>query len=298
MTEYFTEHESAQAVIARLQQCDDPRFQQIMTSAIHHLHAFVKEVKPSMHEWRQAIDFLTRTGQMCDDKRQEWILASDTLGVSMLVETINHPASDGRTEATVLGPFHVADAPLLAMGDDICQDHKGLPCVVSGQILDLDGAPIEGAMLDIWQTNNDGFYDVQQPDMQPPMNLRGRFLTGADGRYHFRTIKPISYPVPTDGPVGAMLTRMGRHPYRPAHIHFIVTHDSHEPLVTHIFANGDPYLQSDAVFGVKKNLIVDFQDEDDPQLAAKLCVNTPFCRARFDVRLAPKPRGEPAKSLT
>lgn len=255
---YFTEENSEEAVIARLEKCGDPRFRQVMESAIRHLHGFVKDVQPTMDEWMQAIQFLTATGQKCDDKRQEWILASDTLGVSMLVETINNRAENGATEATVLGPFHVDGAPELAMGDDIVKDGKGEPCVVSGVVRSTDGTVIENAVLDVWQTNGDGFYDVQQPDEQPEMNLRGKFTTGADGTYTFRTVKPVSYPVPTDGPVGAMLEHMGRHPYRPAHIHFIVTAPGHQPLVTHIFLKGDPYLESDAVFGVKEELIVDF----------------------------------------
>ena len=175
MSKYFTEEDSAEAVIARLKNCADPRFKQIMESVIRHLHGFVKEVEPTMEEWIQAIQFLTTTGQMCDDKRQEWILASDTLGVSMLVETINHRARDGRTEATVLGPFHVDGVPSLEMGANICLDGKGEPCVVSGKVLALDGNPIDGAVLDIWQTNGDGFYDVQQPGVQPDINLRGKF---------------------------------------------------------------------------------------------------------------------------
>jgi len=262
MASYFTEDNSADAVIARLDANADPRFRQIMEAAIRHLHGFVKEVEPTMEEWMTAIQFLTATGQMCDDKRQEWILASDTLGVSMLVETINHRAHDGRTEATVLGPFHVDGAATLAMGANIARDDAGEPCVVAGQVRDRDGNPVEGAVLDVWQTNGAGFYDVQQPDEQPEMNMRGKFVTGADGRYEFRTVKPVSYPVPTDGPVGRMLDAMGRHAYRPAHIHFIVSAPGYEPVVTHIFVEGDPYIESDAVFGVKESLIVPFTQAD------------------------------------
>ena len=286
MSRYFTEENSAETVISRLETCPDPRFRQVMESAVRHLHAFVKEVEPSIEEWRQAIDFLTATGQMCDDRRQEWILLSDTLGVSMLLETINHRARDGRTEATVLGPFHVEGVGVEEMGFDICRDGKGEPCVVSGRVADAGGRPIEGAVLDVWQTNGDGRYDVQQPDEQPENNMRGKFVTGADGRYWFRTTKPVSYPVPTDGPVGRMLDATGRHARRPAHIHFIVTAKGFEPVVTHIFVRGDPYIDSDAVFGVKESLIVPFELEEDAGRAREAGVRAPFWTAEFDFALA------------
>lgn len=286
MSRYFTEENSAETVISRLESCPDPRFRQVMESAVRHLHAFVKEVEPSIEEWRQAIDFLTATGQMCDDRRQEWILLSDTLGVSMLLETINHRARDGRTEATVLGPFHVEGVGVEAMGFDICRDGKGEPCVVSGRVADAGGRPIEGAVLDVWQTNGDGRYDVQQPDEQPEHNMRGKFVTGADGRYWFRTTKPVSYPVPTDGPVGRMLDATGRHARRPAHIHFIVTAEGFEPVVTHIFVRGDPWIDSDAVFGVKESLIVPFELEEDVGRAREAGVHAPFWTAGFDFALA------------
>lgn len=258
MSRLFSEAESAEAVIDRMSTCTDARFKEVMAAAVRHLHAFVKEVEPTMDEWMRAIEFLTEVGRTCGEKRQEWILASDTLGVSMLVETINHRSRDGSTEATVLGPFHVAGAPRLEMGADLRKDMAGEPCAVSGRVLDTGGRPVAGAVLDVWQTNGDGFYDVQQPGRQPEMNLRGRFETGPDGRYHFRTVKPVSYPIPTDGPVGAMLGRMGRHAYRPAHIHFIVEAPGFRRLVTHIFAEGDEYLDSDAVFGVKPSLVAPF----------------------------------------
>ena len=260
---YFSEDRSEEAVISRLAPSADARFRQIMEAAVRHLHGFVKEVEPTMEEWEQAIRFLTATGQMCDDKRQEWILASDTLGVSMLIDAINHRRPGGATENTVLGPFHVSDAPKRALGDSICQDGKGETCIVSGTVTDEAGRPISGARLDVWQTNADGFYDVQQPGEQPAFNMRGIFETGADGHYHFRTVKPLPYSIPTDGPVGKMLEAMGRHAMRPAHIHFIVSAPGYETLVTHIFVKGDPYLETDAVFGVKEGLIVDFEKTGD-----------------------------------
>lgn len=263
MYSLFSEQQSENAVIERLQQCKDDRFKTIMTSAIKHLHGFVKEVEPTMEEWMAAIQFLTATGQMCDDKRQEWILASDTLGVSMLLETLNHRSEDGSTEATVLGPFHVEGAPDHEMGDSICLDGKGVMGEIRGHVLDTNGKPIEHAVLDIWQANEEGFYDVQQPEIQPDMNMRGKFRTSADGSFRFITSKPKSYPVPADGPVGKMLTKMGRHSYRPGHTHFIVSADGFETLITHIFVEGDEYLDSDAVFGVKESLIVPFVDKGD-----------------------------------
>ncbi len=289
---FFTEAGSEAAVLARLAECRNPRLTQVMTSAVHHLHAFVKEVEPSMEEWMQAIQFLTRTGQICDDKRQEWILLSDTLGVSMLVETINHRATAGATEQTVLGPFHVTGAPVLPLGSNICRDGKGAPCVVRGRVLGVDGQPIAGALLDVWQTSEDGFYDIQQPGIQPEGNLRGRFHSAADGSYWFVTVKPCSYPIPTDGPVGALLAGMGRHPYRPAHIHLIASAEGFEPVTTHIFVKGDPYLESDAVFGVKESLIREFVEVADPAAAAPWGVTAPFWTTEFDVRL--KPAAAPA----
>jgi len=239
----------------------------VMESAVTHLHAFVKEVEPTMEEWFQAIMYLTETGQMCDDKRQEWILTSDTLGVSMLVDAINHRRPAGATENTVLGPFHVGGAPELPMGANICRDGKGAPCRVSGRITDEAGNPVAGARVDVWQTNDDGFYDVQQPGEQPDMNMRGLFTTGADGSYAYQTVKPLPYSIPTDGPVGKMLSAMGRHGMRPAHIHYIVEAEGYETLVTHIFVSGDPYLESDSVFGVKDSLIVEFAADGDGWVA-------------------------------
>ena len=270
---YFTEETSEDQVLSRLAPDVDPRFREVMQSAVRHLHAFVKEVEPTMAEWERAIGFLTATGQICDDKRQEWILASDTLGVSMLVDAINHRRPGGATENTVLGPFHVSGAPARANGDTICLDGKGAPCFVSGRVTDEAGEPVAGAKVDVWQTNDDGFYDVQQPGQQPDMNMRGLFTTDADGRYRFVTVKPLPYSIPTDGPVGGLLVAMGRHAMRPAHIHFIVAAPGFETLVTHIFPEGDPYLDSDAVFGVKDSLIVPFVEDG----AAT--------RASFDIRL-------------
>ncbi len=259
MTHYFSEAASAEVVNGRMSDTADPRMQEIMSSLVRHLHAFIKDVELTTPEWEAAIAFLTETGHMCSDTRQEFILLSDTLGVSMLVDAINHRRPDGATENTVFGPFHVEGAPERAMGDTISLDGKGESCTFEGRVLDLDGNPIEGAIIDVWSDNADGYYDVQQPDIQPKWNNRGIFRTGPDGRYSFRGIKPVSYPIPDDGPVGRMLTALGRHPWRPAHLHFLIHGDGFESVTTHTFVGGDPHLESDCVFGVKETLIAPFE---------------------------------------
>jgi catechol 1,2-dioxygenase len=236
-----------------------PRLRAVMSSLVDHLHQFIKDVQLTQSEWETAIGFLTRTGQVCSDERQEFILLSDTLGVSMLVDAIGNRRPQGATENTVLGPFHVAGAPRRSMGDNISLDDKGESCLYVGRVLDLDGKPISGATIDVWSDNAEGFYDVQQPDVQPRWNNRGIFTTGPDGVYSFKGIKPVSYPIPDDGPVGQMLEVLGRHPFRPAHMHYIVTAAGFQRVVTHTFVGDDDYLESDAVFGVKGSLIAPFE---------------------------------------
>lgn len=261
MTEYgtFSEAASAEVVNARHENCANPRLMQVMSSLVRHLHAFTKEVHLTQAEWEITVDFLTRTGQICSGERQEFILLSDVLGLSMLVDAINNRRPAGATESTVFGPFHVHDAPKRQMGDTICLDGKGESCLFDGQVLDLHGAPVAGATVDVWSDNADGYYDVQQPGIQPKGNNRGVFVTGPDGRYAFVGIKPVSYPIPDDGPVGQMLGQLGRHPYRPAHMHYLITAPGFQRLVTHTFVGGDTYLASDAVFGVKASLIAPFE---------------------------------------
>lgn len=251
----FSESGSAEIVNARHDACANPRLAEVMSALVRHLHDFAKEVHLSQGEWDLAISFLTRTGQICSDQRQEFILLSDVLGFSMLVDAMGNRRPAGATENTVFGPFHVEDAPRRKMGDNICLDGKGESCLFEGQVLDLYGAPIAGARVDVWSDNADGFYDVQQPGIQPRGNNRGVFVTGPDGRYAFRGIKPVSYPIPEDGPVGQMLAHLGRHPYRPAHMHYLITAPGFQRLVTHTFVGSDEYLSSDAVFGVKASLI-------------------------------------------
>ena len=293
MTRDFNEFTSTTAVLERNVNCRDDRLREIMISVVTHLHAIVKEVEPTFEEWAFTIDFLTRTGQICDDKRQEFILLSDTLGVSMLVDAINHRRNSTATESTVLGPFHVAGSPRLQMGDSISRDGKGEPLYMSGKVLDESGSPIAGALLDVWQTSFDGFYDVQD-DRQPEMNLRGQFITDGDGRYFFRSVKPASYPIPSDGTVGTMLAALGRHPMRPAHVHFIVSAPGYQSVTTHVFVDGDPYLDSDAVFGVKESLIVPFVRHDDPEAAERLGLGNPFFTAEYDFVLVQASVTQPA----
>ena len=263
MTTYFTEHDSVRTVNARTTDAADPRLAAVLASLVEHLHSFVQDVTLTQDEWGAAIDFLTATGQLCTPERQEFILLSDVLGVSMLVDAVNHHRPPGATENTVLGPFHVEGAPFYEMDDTISLDGKGESCRFSGRVTDLSGNPTQGACLDVWSDNAEGFYDVQQPDAQPRWNNRGRFVTGEDGRYRFRGIKPTSYPIPNDGTVGSLLAGLGRHPYRPAHMHFIVTAPGYETVVTHTFTEDDQYLESDAVFGVKESLIVSYQRVED-----------------------------------
>ena len=292
--ELFSEERSGEVVAASFVDTPDPRLKQVMTSLVQHLHAFVKEVELTEEEWGVAIDFLTRTGQTCSDVRQEFILLSDVLGVSMLVETINHRSGGTSTESTVLGPFHMTESPARELGDQIALDGKGTPCLVSGQVTGPDGEPLAGAVVDVWQANEDGFYDVQQPDVQPPGNLRGLFTTDEDGRYWFRSVVPRYYPIPDDGPVGELLAATNRHPNRPAHLHFIVDAPGYRPVTTHVFVADSPYLDSDAVFGVKDGLVRDVPEVDDPERAAEVGLPNPFSTLTFDLSLLRADQAPPA----
>jgi hydroxyquinol 1,2-dioxygenase len=275
-------------VLARFSATPDPRLRQIMLSLINHLHAFVKEVQLTEAEWFQAIEILTEAGKMCSDKRQEFILFSDTLGVSMVVDLLDHRKPDGATESTVFGPFHRLGAPDMPMGGNIAhRDQTGTPALVSGHVLDLDGKPVANALLDVWQTQSNGLYDSQDENLDG-LHMRGRFRSDVEGRYLIRTVLPVNYPIPSDGPVGRMLKATGRHPWRPAHIHFVVSAEGYEPVTTHIFDRTDPYLQSDAVFAVKDSLICDFARHEEPDAEAKrLGVAGPFYTTEFDFHLTP-----------
>ena len=286
----------AQAVIGRMKDCEDPRFKEVMTSLINHLHAFAREVKLTPEEWMAGIQFLTATGQKCDGKRQEFILVSDTLGLSMQVvgiaQTKAIEANKGAalatpaTEATVQGPFFWEGAPQLPMNADLKGTLPGVPTYYSGRVTDLGGKPVAGCKLDVWSGDTEGFYDLQKgPDA--PMQLRAQFRTEADGRYGFWSIKPSKYPVPVDGPGGVMLLKMGRHPYRPGHMHTMLRAEGYAPLITHLFVSDSEYLDSDAVFGVRESLIVDFKPHAPGNSPDGWTLNVPWQSCEYDFKMVP-----------
>ena len=281
-----TEEQLTQNVLDSMAQAPNPRLKTVMTSLIRHLHACIREVDLTQEEWMSGIQFLTRTGQMCDDKRQEFILLSDVLGVSMQVDAVNHRLLDEATESTIFGPFYREGAPELPLGATISKDGQGEPVVVTGRALSTDGTPIPHALLDVWETDENRLYEQQDPE-QPDMNLRGKFRTDSEGRYTFIGIKPVSYAIPDDGPVGQLLRALGRHPFRPAHIHLLVSADGFVPVTTHLFVKGDKYLDSDAVFGPKDSLIVDFIRHDSAEEAVRYHVTAPFYTVEYTFVLKP-----------
>jgi hydroxyquinol 1,2-dioxygenase len=274
------ENTITEAVLSRHADASNPRLKEIMTSLVNHLHAFAREVRLTEPEWESAIRFLTEVGHITDDKRQEFILLSDTLGLSMLVTAMANVKPAGCTEATVFGPFFVDGAPVHANGDDIANGASGEPCFVSGCIRGLDGVPIANAEIEVWQADSEGFYDVQYDgDVH---RARALLHSGPDGRFDFRSIVPVPYPIPHDGPVGRMLSALGRHPWRPAHLHFMITAPGFERLVTHVFRDGDRYLDSDAVFGVRSSLIAQWVHHDEGQAPDGSRMHTPFSILDFD----------------
>jgi len=293
----FNEDTLTDAVIARLKDASNPRFRQVITSLVKHVHAFAREVELTEEEWFEGIKFLTATGQKCDDKRQEFILLSDVLGLSMMVVALNHKTAPGATEATVLGPFFAHGAPEFEYGADlrVGASLKGEDTWVSGRILSTDGKPVANATLDIWQAKADGIYDVQEPDSE--FELRGRVKANAKGEYAFKTYKPKFYGVPTDGPVGELLRAMGRHPMRPAHMHAIVSAPGYQQVITHVFVEGDPYLDSDAVFAVKDSLIGKYHKVDSAEEARKLGMPNPFLKLEWDFHLSPESGTKSRKTI-
>jgi len=254
--------ELTEDVVGRIAAGADARVRAVMELLIRHLHAFVREASLSHDEWRDAIEFLTRTGKMCSENRQEFILLSDILGVSMLVDAVNNSAGTGLTDSTVLGPFYAGPQRELAHGAAILlREEDGPPLSVEGTVASQNGAPLSNALVEVWQTAPNQLYDVQDA-AQPEGHLRASFRTDARGRFSFKSVLPVSYPIPDDGPAGQLLQMMGRHPFRPAHVHFMISAGGHRTLVTHLFLSGDPYLDSDAVFGVKPSLIVTPQQRD------------------------------------
>jgi len=273
-------------VLASFDRTADPRLRQIMQSLVRHLHGFAREVRLSEREWEAAIEFLTRTGHLTDDRRQEFVLLSDVLGISMLTVAINEPRTPGATEATVFGPFFVDGAPEIPLGGDLGRGAAGTPCHVSGQVRSTDGSPLEGVRLDVWGADENGFYDVQYPG--DGLAGRGWLRTGPDGAYRFWTVLPTPYPIPHDGPVGDLLTAAGRGPMRPAHLHFKVTAPGHRTLITHIFVAGGPHLENDAVFGVKPSLVVEARHHATGPAPDGSHPRNPWTSMDFDLVLVPE----------
>jgi hydroxyquinol 1,2-dioxygenase len=251
-----------QVVIERFSNTPDPRLKEIVTSLVQHLHAFAREVKLTEDEWLKGIQFLTETGQMCSDGRQELILLSDTLGLSMLTVAMNNDTPAGCTESTVFGPFYRERTPEYQLGDDVANGAKGEPCFVSGTVRGLDGKPVPHALINVWQADAEGNYDVQYAELAHPQ-ARGVLRADGNGRFHFKTILAEAYPIPSDGPVGALLEATRNHPWRPAHLHFMIEAPGYERLITHVFREGDQYLDSDVVFGVRSTLIADWVRQSD-----------------------------------
>ena len=273
-------------VVGRFEGTPDTRLREIVQGLVRHLHAFAREVRLTEDEWAVAIDFMTRAGQMCTATRQELILLSDVLGLSMQVIGINHPSVDGSTESTVFGPFYVGGAPVYQNGDDLANGAVGEPCFVSGRVRSTEGAALEGARLEIWQADSEGLYDVQRPHLAASQG-RGELRAERDGAFWFWTVKPEPYPIPDDGPVGDLLRATHRSPWRPAHIHFRVSAPGFRSVTTHVFSAGDPHLDDDAVFGVKESLIGQFVRHEPGAAPDGKVLDRPFYMLRYDFALAP-----------
>lgn len=267
----------------------DARLKTVMDSLVRHLHDFAREVQLTEAEWSHGIDFLTRVGRITDDKRQEFILLSDVLGLSTLVTAQCNRRPTGCTEATVFGPFYVPDAPKYQNGDDISNGAHGMPCLVRGSVRGIQGERIADARIDVWQSDDEGFYDVQRPELSSAQG-RGQLSTREDGRFDFRSIVAVPYPIPHDGPVGQLLEQLGRHPWRPAHLHFMIQAPGYETLITHIFRSGGTYLDSDAVFGVRSSLIADWKRHEPGVAPDGTRMDEPFYTLDHDFVLNKAPR--------
>ncbi len=285
-TRNLADEELTRAVLASFGDSRSDRFEEVVRSLVAHLHAFASEVELTEEEWFAGIDFLTRTGHITDDKRQEFILLSDVLGLSMLVVGLNHARHTDATPSTVFGPFFVDGSPPFANGDDIANGAPGDPCLVQGRILSVAGGPVAGARIEVWQADDDGFYDVQHDGLDEPRG-RGHLVSEPDGRFWFWSVKPQYYPIPSDGPVGELLGAANRSPMRPAHVHFMVSADGYETVTTHVFADGDPHLDSDAVFGVKSELIAPVVHHEPGQAPDGRELNRPYWSITYDIVLAP-----------
>lgn len=288
---YVTESNLTDLAVERWSNIPDPRLRQVMMAAIKHLHAFVREVEPTPQEWFAAIDWLTRTGKMCDDKRQEFILASDVMGVSMLVDAINNRMATGATPSTVEGPFHIPHSDEFALGADMAKGAPGIPCIITGTVRDLDGKPVGNAMLDLWQTDGEGLYEAQ---IGKDQYMRGVYHARADGTYNVRTVAPIGYTIPMDGPVGDLMGRTKISHMRPAHIHFAVSAPGYKTVITHLFQRGGDYIETDVVFGVKEPLIVDFVKKDAGKASSGETLATPFYEVKYDFVLVKAAKAQQA----
>jgi protocatechuate 3,4-dioxygenase beta subunit len=272
----MTEAELTDVVLERYSNTPDARLRTVLQSLIRHLHAFVRDVRLTESEWIAGIEFLTKTGQISDNKRQEMILLSDNLGISALVNMVSAGVAEGATESTVIGPFYVPGSPERKRGESVLlRDGDDVPLLIHGRVLDGEGKPVPDAIIEIWQTDSNGMYDIQDRS-QPEDNLRGWYRVKPDGAFLLKTIRPTSYPIPTDGPVGVLLRATERHPFRPAHVHAIVSAPGFRKLTTHLFDAEDSYLDSDVVFAVKSSLIRDFKRNDSPEAAEKFGVHGPF----------------------
>jgi hydroxyquinol 1,2-dioxygenase len=277
------EEDLTRRVLQSFAGCNDERLEDVLNSLVRHLHAFAREVRLTQREWEIGIDFLTRVGAITDDKRQEFILLSDVLGLSMLTVAINQPSHPRVTESTVFGPFFVDGAPHVDQGGDISRGAVGTPAWITGRVTDHDDNPVAGARIDVWEADDDGFYDVQYDDGRTAG--RGYLIADDDGGFRFWCVKPSPYPIPNDGPVGQLLDAVGRGPMRPAHLHFMVTAPPHRTLVTHIFVDGSQHIDDDAVFGVKDSLIVPFTEHEPGEAPDGRPVDVPWCQAHVDIVL-------------
>ena len=282
----LADEDLTEAVLASFGDGTSGRFKEVVESLVKHLHGFISEVELTEDEWFKGIDYLTRTGHITDGQRQEFVLLSDVLGVSMLVIGINNRRPPEATESTVFGPFFVEGSPRFKNGDDISKGAPGEPCFMQGRVLSIEGEPVPDAHIEVWQADEDGFYDVQYDDLDEARG-RGHFYSDEEGRYYFWSVKPEAYPIPDDGPVGELLDAGNRSPMRPAHVHFMVKAPGYQTLITHVFDEEDRHLDSDAVFGVKSSLVTGFLEHEAGTAPDGREMDTPFYTMNYDIVLAP-----------
>ena len=276
-----TEDNITELAVERWATAGDPRLAELMTALVRHLHDFAREVRLTEAEWMAAMQWLTRTGRISNEKREEFILASDVLGLSMLVVQMNHRLDPRATPATVLGPFHIEGSPELGYAEDMSEGLPGTPLYLHGTVTDLDGNPVPGAVLDVWQADTEGAYESQIPDIDEA-RLRAKYTTREDGSYCVRTIAPLGYTIPMDGPVGELIARTEISHFRPAHVHFLLNVPGFEPLITHLFQEGAEYLDSDVVFGTKQELVTAFEQREPGATPDGGTSDVPWLESRYD----------------